>query len=222
MNSLKIKGSGLNSNFANSISDSSEDVKSSRKFSLDWIDFAEEQERERSAVSELTELKRINDELRAKIQHPGVKHIVSQLGVQKVARYLKSEYMSKLNIHKLSGVLGEFYSLLANGDGISWDTVQTHLENIAEMILGESKYMNPDISDYAKDVLRELRSTKISLSEEQKAAVAEKYGTYNNFRKKAMGSLVTTENRPLCSSILHSAFILHFAFCTLHSNCELH
>lgn len=124
MNSLKIKGSGLNSNFANSISNSTEGVKSSRKFSLDWIDFAEEQERERSAVSELTELKKINDELRAKIQHPGVKHIVSQLGVQKVARHLKGEYMSKINIHKLAGELGDFYTLIANGDGISWDTVQ--------------------------------------------------------------------------------------------------
>lgn len=103
------------------------------KASLDWVDFDTDDlgAENRGLVKKNTELERINDELRAKIQHPGVKHTVSQLGVQKVARYLKSEYMSKLNIHKLSGVLGEFYSLLANGDGLSWDTVQTHLENIA-------------------------------------------------------------------------------------------
>lgn len=178
----------------NTISQPDSSVKSSRKFSLDWIDFAEEQERERSAVSELTELKKINEELRAQIRHPGVKHIVSQLGVQKVARYLKGEYMSKINIHKLAGELGELYSLLANGDGISWDSLQIHIERIADMILDESKYKKPDISDYAKNVLRELRSSKISLSEEQKAAISEKYGSYNNYRKKMMGSLVLSND----------------------------
>lgn len=162
----------------------------SRKFSLDWIDFAEEQERERSAVSELTELKKINEELRAQIRHPGVKHIVSQLGVQKVARHLKSEYMSKVNIHKLSGELGDFYTLIANGDGISWDSLQIHIERIADMILGESKYKKPDISDYAKDVLRDIRSVKIKLNDEQKSEVASEYGSYNEFRKRTMGTLV--------------------------------
>ena len=165
-------------------------TKSSRKFSLDWIDFAEEQQRERSAVSELTELKKINEELRAQIRHPGVKHIVSQLGVQKVARHLKSEYMSKVNIHKLSGELGDFYTLIANGDGISWDSLQIHIERIADMILSESKYKKPDISDYAKDVLRDIRSVKIKLNDEQRSEVASEYGSYNEFRKKTMGTLV--------------------------------
>lgn len=53
------------------------------KHSLDWIDFAEETARERSLVSEITELKKINEELRGKIQHPGVKHILSKVGVQR-------------------------------------------------------------------------------------------------------------------------------------------
>ena len=75
------------------INNSSENVKTS----LDWIDFAEEKARERSAVSKVTELEKINEELRAQIRHPGVKHIVSQLAVQKVARKLKSGYMSKID-----------------------------------------------------------------------------------------------------------------------------
>lgn len=168
----------------------SPDIRHSRKFSLDWIDFAEEQQRERSAASELTELKKINEELRAQIRHPGVKHIVSQLGVQKVARHLKGEYMSKVNIHKLAGELGDFYTLIANGDGISWDSLQIHIERIADMILGESKYKKPDISDYAKDVLRDIRSVKIKLNDAQKSEVASEYGSYNEFRKKTMGTLV--------------------------------
>lgn len=77
----------------NSIPDSNENVKTS----LDWVEFAEQQAKERSAVSKVTELEKINEELRAQIRHPGVKHIVSQLAVQKVARSLKSGYMSKID-----------------------------------------------------------------------------------------------------------------------------
>lgn len=172
----------------------SPDIRYSRKFSLDWIDFAEEQERERSAVSELTELERINEELRAQIRHPGVKHIVSQLGVQKVARHLKSEYMSKINIHKLAGELGDFYTLIANGDGISWDSLQIHIERIADMILDESKYKKPDISDYAKDVLRDIRSVKIKLNDDQKREIANRFGSYGNFHKAMFGRVMISND----------------------------
>ena len=123
------------------INNSSENV----KLSLDWIDFAEEKARERSLVSEITELKKINEELRGKIQHPGVKHIVNQVAVQKVARSLKSGYMSKINVHVLSDELGTLYGYLANENGLNWDNVQIHLENIATKILDESKFKNPDI-----------------------------------------------------------------------------
>lgn len=53
---------------------------------LDWVDFgdAELEARNRSLVKKNTELERINEELWAAIRHPGQKHIVSQLGVQKV------------------------------------------------------------------------------------------------------------------------------------------
>ena len=170
--------------------DDNKDIRFSYKPSLDWIDFAEEKARERSLVSEITELKKINEELRGKIQHPGVKHILSKVGVQNVARYLKSEYMSKINVHVLSDELGTLYGYLANENGLNWDNVQIHLESIATKILDESKYKNPDISEYSKDILREIRSVKIQLNDKQKNAVANKYGSYNEFRKKTMGTLV--------------------------------
>ena len=43
-----------------------------------------------------------------------------------------------------------------------------HIDNIVDMIINESVYMKPEISDYAKEVLREVRSGKIKLSEAQK------------------------------------------------------
>ena len=180
-------GSVVTSN--NSITNSSENVKTS----LDWIDFAEEKEKERSLASEVTELKKMVEELRGKIQHPGVKHIVSKLAVQKVARSLKSGYMSKINLQVLTDELFTFYGYMANENGLSWDNVQIYLESIATKILDESKFKNPDVSEYAKSILRDIRGVKIKLNEKQKNAVAEKYGSYNEFRKKMMGTLVLSE-----------------------------
>lgn len=163
------------------------------KPSLEWVEFAEKQAKERSAVSKVTELEKINEELRAQIRHPGVKHIVSQLAVQKVARKLKSGYMSKINFHVLADELNTLYSYIANENGLNWANVQIHLESIATKILDESKFKNPDISDYAKEVLRDVRSVKIKLNDRQKAAVASQYGSYNEFRKRMMGTLVLSE-----------------------------
>lgn len=174
---------------ADNISQSNDSVKPS----LDWIDFAEQQAKERSAVSKVTELEKINEELRAQIRHPGVKHIVSQLAVQKVARKLKSGYMSKINFHVLADELNTLYGYIANENGLNWANVQIHLESIATKILDESKFKNPDISDYAKEVLRDVRSVKMKLNDRQKAAVASQYGSYNEFRKRMMGTLVLSE-----------------------------
>lgn len=98
----------------------SQDMQKNEKHSLDWIDFAEEKEKERSLASEITELKKMVEELRGKIQHPGVKHIVSKLAVQKVARSLKSGYMSKINLQVLTDELFTFYGYMANENGLSY------------------------------------------------------------------------------------------------------
>lgn len=73
----------------------------------------------------------------------GVKHIVSKLAVQKVARSLKSGYMSKINLQVLTDELFTFYGYMANENGLSWDNVQIYLESIATKILDESKFKNP-------------------------------------------------------------------------------
>lgn len=183
------QGTDIGSVSNNSITDSSENVKTS----LDWIDFAEEKEKERSLASEVTELKKMVEELRGKIQHPGVKHIVSKLAVQKVAKSLKSGYMSKINLQVLTDELFTFYGYMANENGLSWDNVQIYLESIATKILDESKFKNPDVSEYAKSILRDIKGVKIKLNEKQKNAVTEKYGSYNEFRKRMMGTLVLSE-----------------------------
>lgn len=56
----------------------------SDKKSLEWVEFdefvdeAERREKERSALSKVAELEKINEELRMQLNHDGVKHRLSQ------------------------------------------------------------------------------------------------------------------------------------------------
>ncbi len=70
--------------FDNNVPHSTENVNYSLKQSLGI-----NTEDTKSLVRKITELERINDDLRAQIRHPGQKHKISLIETQKVARKLK-------------------------------------------------------------------------------------------------------------------------------------
>ncbi len=148
-----------------------------------------------SNIEKVTELSRVAAQLTAHINYIGssqTKRTLSTLNIQAVARELKKEYQSKADIHELTPLLEELYKLFEQGR-VSSDVVKAHVDSITEKIINESVYMKPDISDYAKDILHELRSVKIKLSDVQKQQAAYHFGSYNEFRKALMGSVVLSE-----------------------------
>ncbi|MBQ8504542.1 MAG: hypothetical protein IJ491_09755 [Clostridia bacterium] len=180
-----------NASVTNNVTHSVENVKNSLKHSLDWVDWDDySTERTKSLAKKVTELEKINEDLRLQIRHPGQRHIVSLLETQRVMRELVSGYMSKVDRKKVTAELYDLYTLIANDITPSWDVIDAHLEDIADMILNESKYLNPDRSEESKSILRDMKSVKIKLSDSQKTEVASSYGSYNEFRKKTMGTLI--------------------------------
>lgn len=170
----------------NSISNSSKDVndssKNSLKQSLDWVEVDEPNV---SLFEKVTEIGRINARMNAHILRIGsglTRRVLSEVNIQKIARQLKGDYMSTVDIHKLTKTLTEYYQLLESGT-ISGEAAKIYTENIRDMLLNESKYMNPDISPAAKETLKEIKSTAISLNETQWKEVEASYGSRAAFRK---------------------------------------
>lgn len=148
-----------------------------------------------SNIEKVTELGRVAAQLTAHINYIGssqTKRTLGTLNIQAVARQLKKEYQSKADIHELTTLLDELYKLFEQGR-VSSDVVKAHIDSITEKIINESVYMKPDISEYAKEILRELRGEKIKLSDVQKQQAAYHFGSYNEFRKALMGSVVLSE-----------------------------
>ena len=113
----------------------------------------------------MTELSRVAAHLTAHINYIGssqTKRVLSTLNIQAVARQLKKEYHSKADIHEITAALEELYKLFEQG-GVSGEVVKAHVDSIVDKIINKSVYVKPDISDYAKEILRELQSVKIKL-----------------------------------------------------------
>ncbi len=140
----------------NSISNSTENVKDSLKLSFPLTDLYD---LNASNIEKVTELGRVAAQLTAHINYIGssqTKRVLSELNIQAVSRELKKEYSSKADMHKLTAELLSLYQKFENGR-VSQDVVKVHIDNIVDMVINDSVYMKPDISDAAKEILHELR-----------------------------------------------------------------
>jgi len=122
--------------------------------------------------------------------------------VEAAAKWLKGyagATMDADEMRELAGMLTEFYGAILNDDELAWESVAEKAAPIADFIQARVN-VKPQMSEYARDVLRELRGRKIKLSDSQKAEAARAYGSYNEYRKAAFGSVtLSNEGIPLDS-----------------------
>ena len=89
----------------------------------------------------------------------------NQLGA--VAGHLRNISNSNYDKVKLMKSLKDVYSFIAHSENLTWEEVFRKCYVIADDMLAEAKPQKT-IDDYCKHVLKEIRNTKISLTEEQK------------------------------------------------------
>jgi len=128
--------------------------------------------------------------------------IPKKSSVEAAAKWLKGYAGATLTdeeMKELTGMLTEFYGAILNDDELAWESVAEKAAPIADYLQARVN-VKPQISEYSKDVLRELRGRKIKLSDSQKAEAARAYGSYNDYRKAAFGSVtLSNEGIPLDS-----------------------
>ena len=110
------------------------------------------------------------------------------------ARYLStyhgvigSKQDSALN-KELAGLLRDFYGYLDTEKDLSWEKIAEKAKPVTEWIFKHTE-AGRQRSEYARNVLAEIRSKPIRLTEAERAQAAEGYDSYDAFRKSAMGSL---------------------------------
>ena len=114
--------------------------------------------------------------------------VMKPSSVDAAARWLNKYAGAKADVKELSRMLTEFYRFIATDKDYSWEDVQERAMVIAKY-LQDNVQIKPQMSDYARDVLRDIRGIKITLDESQRAEVEYRYGSYEAFRKAAFGNV---------------------------------
>lgn len=114
--------------------------------------------------------------------------VMKPSSVEAAARWLNKYAGAKADVKELSRMLTEFYRFIATDKDYSWEDVHQRAMVIAKY-LQDNVQIKPQISDYARDVLRDIRGIKITLDESQRAEVEYQYGSYEAFRKAAFGNV---------------------------------
>ena len=113
--------------------------------------------------------------------------------VELVAKRLMAYQGAKGNVSELVGHLTDVYSYIAQGEDVSWEGIQEKSQAAVDWLM-QNEYHKQVRDEYADSVLKELRTMRISLDDAQKAEVAYRYGSFNNFRKKNMGRIIITND----------------------------
>lgn len=185
-NSIKLTDSEGNNEYLRTgnigISDVTDtDTKSSLRHSLGIID---ENPANQSLIAQNEAFRRIISEQ----QHVLNRHFVDSKKVRTLARVIKEDYRSAINLDELTDKLSEAFGIMAESKTVSSDVVTTQMRSIAEDVVSMSKNLT-EPSETDKQIIKDIRSVAVRLSDRQKAETANYYGSYNEFRKSAFGSL---------------------------------
>ena len=114
--------------------------------------------------------------------------VMKPSSVEAAARWLNKYAGANADVKELSRMLTEFYRFIATDKDYSWEDVHQRAMGIAEY-LQDNVQLKPQLSDYARDVLRDIRGSKITLDDSQRANVEYLYGSYEAFRKAGFGKV---------------------------------
>lgn len=112
-----------------------------------------------------------------------------------LANYLKEISGSNIDSAKLGKMLKEAYTSMQKSGTLSWEDVMMNTHQIATSMM--TLDLNVSV-DYFNRAMLEISKEKISLSEEQRARVEERFGNYGDFHKYVFGRVnVAKDGKPL-------------------------
>ena len=118
---------------------------------------------------------------------------------RKLARDIIKRYGSNANVESISNAIENLGNLIVRGSDEQGDaTVERVSEAAADIMYGiistsDSVYDEDELALH-KEIRDAIRSTPLYVSKYEKADVGDAYGSYNEFRKRNMGKLTTTNN----------------------------
>lgn len=112
----------------------------------------------------------------------------TKTSVEAAAGQLMKAANAKGDRKALAGLLNSLYEYIAKEKELTWEGVSEAAQPAVDW-LQKHVDLKPQRSEYAQEILGQLRGSRIYLDESQKAEAAHRYGSFNDFRKSLMGSI---------------------------------
>ena len=119
--------------------------------------------------------------------------VLKKSTVELVAKRLMSYSNSKGDVSELASHLTDVYSYIIQGEDVSWEGIKEKSQAAVDWLMQHESYI-PVRDEYANNILKVLRTMRVSLDDAQKAEAAHIYGSFNNYRRKNMGRIIITND----------------------------
>ncbi len=136
------------------------------------------------------DIDRLNERLKIEKQVTHGNHF-NENHLNAVAGHLRKIASSTYSKENLITQLKDVYSYIAQSENLVWDNLFAKCYEVAQNILSEAKPIT-ETDDYAKSILRDIRSKRISLSEAQKQEARYIFG--KNYRTSFIGKVMITND----------------------------
>lgn len=174
------------------------DTSKDRRFSKD-VDFSQSEienlkDENRELRSENMYLATINEELKTGFKLTGGRVINPRLA-KVVAQRIKETWNTTLSSDDIAEMVRQISVRHQNDADFNWNVLLAECKAIAQDVWDNRKN---EITAEGKEILAEIRKTKVSLDYIQKSKIANYYGSYDVFRKKNFGNIkIANDGVPL-------------------------
>lgn len=180
-----------NADVNDQIKENSENVSENEYSDRDPIDIEQYKKVNRQLEKETAKLKEdVNDlkelvKLQRKVTHG---QVLKPSSLDAVTRKIMRESNAKGDTKEFSRLLSDVYQYIIKGQDVTWDGIKEKAQPAVQWLMNHEGSV-AHRTEFANEVLSFFKGYSFSLSEGQKSEIANQYGSFNNFRKQAFGSL---------------------------------
>ncbi len=119
--------------------------------------------------------------------------ILKKSSVDAVSKKIMKQLNVKGNTQELSKLLSDVYSYILRGTEVTWEDITEKAQPAINWIY-ENMQTEKVVDEYTLGVLREIRKSRVSLDETQKAEINAVLGSYKDFQRYTLGKIIIAKD----------------------------
>ena len=157
------------------------------RFQMEDIDEYTNEKDVKKLLKENEDLKEANELLKKEFTLTA-KEELRQDDIKKVCRKILKEYNSKAKLDPLVSNVTKLFEYVRTGENVDWDEFNNVATDIGKSILNKAEQKDTALTEQYKDLRKQIKDTKIMITDQDKADLAAT-GGYNDFRRKYFGRM---------------------------------